>query len=469
MLQTVNARPALANFFSLLGSAGLAAFPIAANAQNHPPHTPHILEPAVDGQIVNPGDVHMATSAFADDDAGDQHLASDFEIWDVALNERVWFGDHVTGVNRVHCHLGNGYYENSLFDSRGLLGNTNYLLKVRFLDSSGDAGTQWSEQAVRPFTTGNVAQTYPMQLADVIDNPPPSLRTSIGGSAELAEGIRISIESAAGELLLAFSGTTGGYLYENPSALSDHRSVRVRFETAADAAVPALDVRFYREDARRRGIFTPAVSLVAGVPQDFWVSAGGSTYVALPGQTNPDFTTLARSAPLPWDLQPGYVIETFATNFQLPVNIAFVPNPGPNPKDPYIYVTELYGIIKLVTRDGTVSDYATDVLNFDPLGSFFGSGQQGLAGLCVDPDSGDLFATMLYSSDPGDVAAPHYPRWTASIAPTAGRPPRRAPRSSTWPGKSRPNPTRSPASRSDPTTSCTFTWATALTSIARRT
>src|SRR3954471_11903935 len=51
-------------------------------------------------------------------------------------------------------------------------------------------------------------------------------------------------------------------------------------------------------------------------------------------------------------LQPGYAVEVVASGFQLPVNIAFLPNPGLQPSDPLFYVTELYGTIKVVRRDG---------------------------------------------------------------------------------------------------------------------
>jgi glucose/arabinose dehydrogenase len=85
-----------------------------------------------------------------------------------------------------------------------------------------------------------------------------------------------------------------------------------------------------------------------------------------------------------------------ATNFQLPVNIAFVPSPSPEPDAPFFYVTELYGTIKVVSNDRTVSDYATGLLNFNPTGDFPGSGEQGLTGITVDPASGDVYATMLY-------------------------------------------------------------------------
>ena len=62
----------------------------------------------------------------------------------------------------------------------------------------------------------------------------------------------------------------------------------------------------------------------------------------------------AKQAPA-WIVRPGYVVELVATGFRLPVNIAFVPNPGPNPSDPLFYVAELYGSIKVVRNDGTVS------------------------------------------------------------------------------------------------------------------
>ncbi|HYV35366.1 MAG TPA: fibronectin type III domain-containing protein, partial [Gemmataceae bacterium] len=104
--------------------------------------------------------------------------------------------------------------------------------------------------------------------------------------------------------------------------------------------------------------------------------------------------------------QPGFKVEQVAGGLQLPVNVAFVPNPGPLPTDPYFYVTELYGTIAMVERNGTVLNYATNLLNFNPTGQFPGSGEQGVAGVCVDPASGDLFATMVYDGGDGN----HYPK-----------------------------------------------------------
>ncbi len=101
----------------------------------------------------------------------------------------------------------------------------------------------------------------------------------------------------------------------------------------------------------------------------------------------------------PWVVkQPDYVVQQVAGGLRLPVDIAFVPHPGADPGDPLLYVTELYGTIKVVTRDGHVSNYATNLLNFDPTGPFPGSGEQGVTGITVDPKSGDVFASALYAA-----------------------------------------------------------------------
>jgi glucose/arabinose dehydrogenase len=103
-------------------------------------------------------------------------------------------------------------------------------------------------------------------------------------------------------------------------------------------------------------------------------------------------------------MQPGYVVEQFASGFKLPVNIAFVQNPTPN--GPYFYVTELDGKIKVVKQNHTVSDYATGAVNYANTQIFPGSGEQGLTGIVVEPVTGDVFASMLYQAANGE----HYPK-----------------------------------------------------------
>ena len=55
-----------------------------------------------------------------------------------------------------------------------------------------------------------------------------------------------------------------------------------------------------------------------------------------------------------------------------------------------------------VTRNGTVSVYATGLLNYPPTGIFPGSGECGVTGIVVEPTTGDLFVTMLYALTTGD-------------------------------------------------------------------
>ena len=100
----------------------------------------------------------------------------------------------------------------------------------------------------------------------------------------------------------------------------------------------------------------------------------------------------APAAPPPWaSAQRGFRVDVVATGFRLPVNIAFVPRPGDDPKDPLLYVTELYGAVKVVLRDGTVRTFASKLLNFVPEGD-----QRGLTGIAVDPASGDVLVSLVY-------------------------------------------------------------------------
>ncbi len=110
------------------------------------------------------------------------------------------------------------------------------------------------------------------------------------------------------------------------------------------------------------------------------------------------FVSPVTEPPVPWALkQPGFRVDRVATGFQLPVNIAFVPEPGTAPDEPLFYVTELYGTVKVVSNGGAVSDYATNLLNFDPVGSFPGAGEKGLAGIVVEPASGDVFVSSIFA------------------------------------------------------------------------
>jgi glucose/arabinose dehydrogenase len=380
----------------------------------------------MDGQIVNPSDVHMETGPFADPDLGDQHLCTDWEIWTVAPPERVWFIACIGGVERVHTHLGDGTFENSHAGRTELRYETSYRLRVRHRDDSGDPGTQWSEWSERLFATGPQSRIFPMEMDDVADAPTPQWLDELGVEVVLPGGANppsLRLESAAGELLLEVAGLDGqANRITNPPELGAHVPVRVQIAAGANSglALPVSRLGFTDHEGIDRTVYLPSVSLASGERAFLWVSDNGGTYVGNGSQTQPDFSTLAQGAPVPWRVdRRGFKVEIVARGLQLPVNIAFVPNSGPNPDDPCYYVTELYGTIKVVSRDGTVSDYASGLLNFNPTGAFPGSGEQGLTGIAVDPVTGDVFAGMLYDSDPpmGD----HYPKVVRFHSDDGGR------------------------------------------------
>ena len=97
-----------------------------------------------------------------------------------------------------------------------------------------------------------------------------------------------------------------------------------------------------------------------------------------------------------WWVFPGFEIELLATGLDLPVNLAFVQNPGDDPKAPLLYVTELYGQVKVITNDWKVHTYAKNLLNYEPDYRFPGTGESGLIGICIEHRTGDLFLSMIY-------------------------------------------------------------------------
>lgn len=377
-----------------------------------------ITEPAEDGQIVHPADVHMETAPLSSQDGEITHICSEWEIWTVEPEEPVWSTGCVDGVEKTHIHLGDGVFENSHAGRQLLLFDTDYLLRVRHKNNSGDPDTEFSEWAERRFHTSAAAEILPLELDDVIDTKTPEWIDSSGTHVILPGGINpptLSIESTLSELIVEFSGLDGmSNLITNEPPLNEHVPIRVIIEAGdigKTLVLPESQITFIEDDGVERSIYLPSINISPSGQQIFWVSVAGSTYAGNMDQAEPDFTDLVRGSPVPWSvIQPGFKVELVATDFQLPVNIAFVPDPGSEPDDPFFYVTELYGTIKVVTRDEAVSDYATNLLNFNPTGNFPGSGEQGLTGITVDPQTGDVFVSILYSENPADDGASHFPR-----------------------------------------------------------
>ncbi len=382
-----------------------------AVARATPPLPPVIIEPVVAGQVVHFADVHMATALFADPDAGDAHRCTDWELWTVTPSERVWSTACVTDASlRVHAHLGDGTFEGSRTGLLELAADTEHLLRVRHHDLSDTPGPY----AERAFRTTPATVVSPLELDDVRSAPAPTWIDAGGDAIDPGNGA-LRLESPAGELLL---GLVGG-LVMAPPPLDHHTALRVLLE--GPLVVPTSRLGFTGGDGVARTIYLPAVVLGSGEQRFFWVAINGSTFDAEAAETSPDFSSLAQGAAVPWTAPPGYVVEVVASGFQLPVHIAFVPEPGPEADAPLYYVSELYGSIKVVGRDGSVRDYATGLLNFDPLASIPGTGERGLTGIAVEPSTGDVLASLLVSPDPSNPNAGLFPRVIRMSSADGGR------------------------------------------------
>ncbi|HUR28981.1 MAG TPA: PQQ-dependent sugar dehydrogenase, partial [Planctomycetota bacterium] len=376
-----------------------------APAGNLPPLAPTITEPATNGQVVNPADVHMETAPFVDPDAGDQHRCTDWEIWTVAPAQRVWVTACAGGVEKLHTHLGDGVFENSHAGRSELFASTNFTLRVRHSDDSGDAATEWSAWSTRTFQTGSATTPFPLEIEDVATAPAPRWTYLVTGAPVILQPgstqPELRVESAAGALVLSIRGNDSvTNTVTNPPPLAGHVPMRIQIQggsfglTLGDSSLTVVD-----EDCVTHEIFLPAMGIAPGGSKYFWIAASGASYVGTSAQTTPVFTLLAKGLTPPWDTrQEHFAVDVFASGFQLPVNIAFVPNAGPDADDPFLYVTELYGKIQMVTRDGTVSVYASGLLDFNPTGAFPGSGEQGVTGIAVDPATGDVYASMLHAA-----------------------------------------------------------------------
>ncbi|MEX2169248.1 MAG: PQQ-dependent sugar dehydrogenase [Pirellulales bacterium] len=389
---------------------------------NSVPATPTITEPVVAGQVVNPADVHMEAVGFSDPDS-DSHKSTDWEIWTVGpIAEPVWQTLGIQGVERLHTHLGDGIFINAQAGETSLAQNSDYELRVRFRDDTGSI----SAYAIRAFHTGPASAVFSLELKDVASSPAVTWENVLATPISLPSGTpsspELRIESGStGSVLLSIEGTISpGNLISHFPALAEHAEVRVVIEAGStNVMLNESDLTVHDEHGAAHTIFLPAIHLLAGQRIDFWVSTNGSTYFGAAPQTTPDFSNLARLAndvAVPFvAMQPGYVVEEVSTDYRLPVNIAFVPNPGPNPDDPLYYVTELYGSIQVVTRDGTKHTFATGLLDYNPQGPISGSGEQGLTGIAVqrdavNPEIYHLYVGMLWDNGAPAGGASHYPK-----------------------------------------------------------
>jgi hypothetical protein len=103
-----------------------------------------------------------------------------------------------------------------------------------------------------------------------------------------------------------------------------------------------------------------------------------------------------------WAVQEGFSLDIDTQGYQYPSALAFVPEPGPEPKDPLYFVLELRGRIRVVTNDRTVYTFAEDFLQLQPERELPAlEGEVGLAGICIAPEQGYVFVTFAHQDAEG--------------------------------------------------------------------
>lgn len=356
---------------------------------NSPPDPPRILEPSAGGPAVSPWDVHMVTAAFSDPNRGDRHRCTDWEIRTAEEKDLVWSARCTSGPLALHVHLGDGSFQ----DTTALSYDADLVLLVRHFDSSGDAETDASLWSERPFRTGERSLIHPMILAAVSDDPPPRWTDSRGQPVELSDSdVTLSI---LGERDAAPMSRFAGSRWQ--SSVSETGGGHHPALVIIESGIASLDLQdttleIFDQDLVLRRIYLPPFSLAGGAVLALEVASDGATYY---DETDrPPFASLARASETPWTIENDALrIERIATGFQLPVDLAFAP-PTDEPDGPWLYVAELYGAIRLIRRDGSISTYAENLLDFGAEGPFPGEGEQGIGGIAIDPRSGDLFVSL---------------------------------------------------------------------------
>ncbi|NLI80049.1 MAG: Ig-like domain-containing protein, partial [Candidatus Riflebacteria bacterium] len=128
---------------------------------NQAPGQPTIASPMAlaTGVPVNP---FVSSTAFADGDAGDTHLKTDWEIFDdpgLAGGNRVWvFADDALAKTWTNVGPATGTFENALAGKVQLFYEHSYWARCRFFDNHGKPGS-WSSPL--QFTTAS----HPVQLS----------------------------------------------------------------------------------------------------------------------------------------------------------------------------------------------------------------------------------------------------------------------------------------------------------------
>jgi glucose/arabinose dehydrogenase len=115
-----------------------------------------------------------------------------------------------------------------------------------------------------------------------------------------------------------------------------------------------------------------------------------------------------------WAVPEGFALQSDTEGYHFPTAIAFVPEPGSDPKDPLYFVTELRGRIKVITNDRSIYTFAEQFFQLQPEQELPEvEGETGLAGICLAPEQGYVFVTFAYQ-DPDGVLRNNVARFEAA-------------------------------------------------------
>lgn len=379
-----------------------------AASGNTPPQAPTLVEPATAllREGLSPIFVTLQTGPFVDADSDDRHTATEFGIWELHHMTRVWTA-MVTADPLDQATLERGVFQGPLAGRMGLDHKTIYAIRARHRDASGDPLSEWSTWSdlwMVPTAEPGEPIVKPMRVRDI---QPHSLRWQAddGAPVALPEGATLRIASPVGDLL-EITGAASGRAVRDFAPTERYASVFFTFEAGPNGLeIPASELSFLDATGVRRFAWLPWLRLDPGAVLIAASTASGAFHF------EPDDTRLdradtepklfahsqARAPAVPWRVREGFRVELVAGGFALPVQIAAAPEPADGLDAPVAYVTELYGSVKALGRDGSLWTYATNILNEQPSAPITEfEGEAGTSGIAVDPRTGDVYVTTTY-------------------------------------------------------------------------
>lgn len=161
-------------------------------------------------------------------------------------------------------------------------------MHTRHLISNENPSNEWSDWAERRFVTSSNTEILALELDDIVEEPIPRWVDSLGEDLILPQSgnpPRLMITKINGDLILEFSGLDGiSNRVINPPDIENHQPIIVKLSSGnitGDLLLPESRLIFLDDEGIERNIYLPALSMPSNENVQYWVSVGGSTYVAI--------------------------------------------------------------------------------------------------------------------------------------------------------------------------------------------